>query len=45
MDIFTLQHLLGHANIRTTLIYLHLQHHKKQSIINPLDKLMEAGDG
>ena len=41
-DIFTLQHLLGHSHIQTTLIYLHLQRHSKRPIISPLDKLMEG---
>jgi site-specific recombinase XerD len=42
IDLFTLQHLLGHAHIQTTLLYLHLQHHTERPIISPLDKLMEG---
>ena len=41
IDLFTLQHLLDHSHIQTTLLYLHLQHHTERPIISPLDKLME----
>jgi integrase/recombinase XerD len=44
LDLFTLQRLLGHAHIQTTLLYLHLQHSTDRRIISPLDKLMEAAD-
>jgi len=44
-DIFTIQSLLGHSSISSTKIYLHIQSSIKSKIINPLDRLMESGDG
>jgi len=32
---------LGHSKIETTMIYLHLQQSKRNSIVSPLDKLMQ----
>lgn len=40
VGLFTIQHLLGHANIRTTMVYLHTQSDKKSVIINPLDAML-----
>ena len=39
-DIHTIKELLGHSTIATTMIYLHLQTRKRQSIISPLDALI-----
>ena len=43
VNLFTIKELLGHKTIKTTLIYLHLQHpgHK---IVNPLDQLLGEDD-
>jgi integrase/recombinase XerD len=38
-DLHTIKELLGHSNIETTMIYLHLQTHRCSRIINPLDQL------
>lgn len=40
VGLFTIQHLLGHAHIRTTMVYLHTQSDKKSVIINPLDAML-----
>lgn len=39
VDIFTISKLLGHTNIKTTTVYLHLQNSQMGSIPNPLDHL------
>lgn len=41
-DIHSIKELLGHAKIETTMIYLHLQQSKRNSIVSPLDHLMSA---
>jgi site-specific recombinase XerD len=38
-DLHTIKELLGHSNIQTTMIYLHLQTHRCSRIVNPLDHL------
>ena len=43
VGIFTIQQLLGHSNIRTTMIYLHVQQRQQPAIISPLDDIMEGG--
>lgn len=39
VNLFTIKELLGHRTIKTTLIYLHLQH-PGNKIVNPLDQLL-----
>lgn len=43
-DIHTIKTLLGHSMIETTMIYLHLQTTKRNSIVSPLDLLMAHAD-
>jgi integrase/recombinase XerD len=43
VNLFTIKELLGHKTIKTTLIYLHLQH-PGQQIVNPLDQLLGEDD-
>ncbi|HEM48792.1 MAG TPA: hypothetical protein ENO27_01145 [Caldithrix sp.] len=40
VNLITIRHLLGHANLSTTQIYLHLQNKNLNNIINPLDRLL-----
>lgn len=37
IDIFRIQKMMGHASIRTTCIYLHVQMNNQKDIISPLD--------
>ena len=39
MDIFSIKELLGHSKIETTMVYLHLQTSKRNSMVSPLDVL------
>ncbi|MCP4648557.1 MAG: tyrosine-type recombinase/integrase [PVC group bacterium] len=41
VDIFTIQRLLGHAYLKTTSTYIHVERKRLQDIINPLDRMME----
>jgi site-specific recombinase XerD len=42
VDIHTIKELLGHSDMRTTLIYLHLTESKRSLLISPLDDLEDA---
>lgn len=42
-DLHTIKELLGHNNIATTMIYLHLQQSKRSAIVSPLDRVMQEG--
>ena len=39
-DLHSIKELLGHAKIETTMLYLHLQQSKRNSLVSPLDHLM-----
>ena len=40
-DIHTIKELLGHSNLDTTMIYLHLQQSKRSAIVSPFDAVMQ----
>lgn len=40
-DIFTIKELLGHSKIETTMVYLHLQTSKRNSLVSPLDAMYQ----
>lgn len=44
VDLLTIQNLMGHQDINTTLIYLHLQTKKMLSVMSPLDALYDRND-
>ena len=39
-DIHTIKELLGHSNLDTTMVYLHLQQSKRAAIVSPFDVVM-----
>jgi integrase/recombinase XerD len=41
-DLHTIKELLGHNNISTTMVYLHLQQAKRASLISPFDAMQKA---
>ena len=40
VDIHSIKELLGHTNLETTMVYLHLQQSKRATLISPLDAIM-----
>ena len=44
VDIHTIKELLGHSDIKTTMVYLHLQTSKRNLIVNQLDELFKEVD-
>jgi site-specific recombinase XerD len=38
-DLLVLQSLLGHAELKNTLVYIHLSQHQMRAAVNPLDRL------
>jgi len=42
MDIMGLKDLLGHVDIQTTMVYLHVSQLSKSAVFSPLEKLYEA---
>lgn len=43
-DIHTIKELLGHSKLETTMVYLHLQAHKRYALVSPLDSLYNRND-
>jgi site-specific recombinase XerD len=44
VDIHTIKELLGHSDIKTTMVYLHLQSSKRNLLVSPLDELYKPDD-
>lgn len=44
-SIFHVMNLLGHANIQTTMIYLHMQSPESLGIVSPLDSIGDMSEG
>ncbi len=43
-DIRTVQELLGHNDVKTTMIYLHVLNRQDVRVVSPLDRLLGPGD-
>ena len=43
LDIITISELMGHADIRNTLVYLHVSQARRQTAFSPLDRLATTG--
>ena len=43
-DIYSIQKLMGHSNIKTTSIYIHVQEQKVLNIISPLDRIQDSAN-
>jgi site-specific recombinase XerD len=43
-DLHTIKELLGHSKLETTMVYLHLQAHKRYALVSPLDSLYNRND-
>ncbi len=43
-DLHTIKELLGHSKLETTMVYLHLQAHKRFALVSPLDSLYNRND-
>lgn len=44
VDLLTIQNLMGHSDLKTTMVYLHLQTKKMLSVRSPLDALYDRND-